>query len=56
VDYRAHLLNLRTTYKLKLSKQLPLKDKRKKNRTQPPGEIMTGLLLNYEHQDWMLEE
>jgi hypothetical protein len=68
VDYRDDL-NLRTACKLKLpylteeelTKQLPMKDRRKKtkqNKTLPnlPVKTTTELLLKYEHQDWMLEE
>jgi hypothetical protein len=43
-----------------LTKQLPLKDRRKKKKTpptsQPPGETRTELLLKYKHLDWMPEE
>jgi hypothetical protein len=64
VGHRADPWNLRTTYKLKLptslreelTKQLLLKDRRKKNTTQPPGETMTELQLKHQHQDWMLKE
>jgi hypothetical protein len=63
VNYRADLQNL-TIYKLKLphltvgelTKQLPLKERRKINTIQPPGETTTELLLKYQHQDWMLEK
>jgi hypothetical protein len=51
-------------YKLKLphptegeaTQQVPLKDRKKTNTTQPPAKTQTELLLNYQHQDWMLEE
>jgi hypothetical protein len=46
VDYRADLLNLRTAHKLKLPHHT----------THKPGETTTELLLQYQHQDWMLEE
>jgi hypothetical protein len=40
-----------------LTKQLPLKDRRKTGETpQPPGEIKTEHLLKYQHQGWMLKE
>jgi hypothetical protein len=40
-----------------LTKQLPLKDRRKSGETpQPPGKTKTELLLKYQHQDWMLKD
>jgi hypothetical protein len=65
VDYRADLLNLRTTCKLKLphliergADQAAATETQKKNTlpTSQPGETMTELLLKYQHQDWMLEK
>jgi hypothetical protein len=60
VGYRADLWNLRTGHtslREELTKQLPLKDKRKSGKTpKPPGETKTELLLKYQHQDWMLKE
>jgi hypothetical protein len=61
VGYRADLWNLRTTcntsLREELTKQLPLKDRRKTSETpQPPGETKTELLLKYQHQDWMQKE
>jgi hypothetical protein len=65
VDYRADLLNLRTTYKLKLphlteggadQAAASEKQKKKKNTTQPPGKTTTELLLKHQHQDWILGE
>jgi hypothetical protein len=45
------------------TKQLPLKDKKNKNKKQKPaetpqspGETKTELLLKYQHQDWKLKE
>jgi hypothetical protein len=50
-------LNCHTPLREELTKQLPLKDRRKKkNTTQPQGKTTTELLLKYQHQDWMLEE
>jgi hypothetical protein len=60
VDYRADLLKLRTTCKLKLpqpteggadKEAAAESQKKKKNTTQPPGETKTELLLKYQHQD-----
>jgi hypothetical protein len=66
VDYRADLMNLRTARKLKLphlteggADQEAATERQKKktlSTNQPPGKIMTELLLKYQHQDWMLEE
>jgi hypothetical protein len=65
VDYRAHSrtkgqhtnLNCHTSLREQLTKQLPLKDRRKKaNITQPPGDNTTELWLKYQYQDCMLEE
>jgi hypothetical protein len=57
VEYRAVLQNLRTLYTLKLphlreelTKQLPLKDRKKKKTgktPRPPGETKTEPLLKY---------
>jgi vancomycin resistance protein YoaR len=48
-------LNCYNPLREELTKQLPLKDKRKKpkksNSTQPPGKTTTELLLKYQHQD-----
>jgi hypothetical protein len=66
MDYRDDLLNLRRAGKLKLShlteggddQEAAGERKKKKQRlptSQPPGETTTGLLLKYQHQDWMLE-
>jgi hypothetical protein len=66
VDCRTVLQNLRTTCKLKLSHlneegvdQAAANERQKEKSlptSQPPGETTTGLLLKYQHQDWMLEE
>jgi hypothetical protein len=66
VDYRADLLNLRTTCKLKLPHRtgggadLAAAAERQKKKTrltgESPGETTTEFLLKYQHQDWMLEE
>jgi hypothetical protein len=62
VDHRADLWNLRTSHtspREELTKQLPLKNrKKKKNREipQPPGKTKTELLLKYQHEEWMLKE
>jgi hypothetical protein len=58
VGYRTDLWNLKshTSLKEELTKQLPLKDRKKmKSLPQPPGEI-TELLLKCQHQDWMLRD
>jgi hypothetical protein len=59
VGYRADLQNLRKSHTSlieKLTKQLPLKDRRKTGETpQSLGETKTQLLLKYQ-QDWMLKE
>jgi hypothetical protein len=49
-------LNCHTPLREELTKQLPLKDRRKNNITQTPGETMTELWIKYQHQDWMLKE
>jgi hypothetical protein len=60
LGYRAELQNQRTSHtslRETLTKQLPLKDRRKTGETpQPPGETKTGLLLKHQHQDWKLKE
>jgi hypothetical protein len=60
VGYRADLWNLKTSHtsmREELTKQLPLKDRRKSGETpQPPGKTKTELLLKYQHQDWMLKD
>jgi hypothetical protein len=61
VVHRADLQNLRTSHtslRKELTKQLLLKDRKKKTgmSPQPPGETKTELLLKYQHQDWMLKE
>jgi hypothetical protein len=54
------LPNLRTRHtslREELTKQLPLKDRRKTDKTpQPPVKTKTEPLLKYQHQDWMLKE
>jgi hypothetical protein len=65
VGFRANLLNLRTTYKLKLSHltgggvDQAAASERQKEKTlptsQPPSKTTTELLFKY-HQDWILEE
>jgi hypothetical protein len=48
-------LNGYTPVREEPTKQLPLKDRRKKKKTtKPHGGTMTELLLKYQHQDWML--
>jgi hypothetical protein len=45
--------------KEELTKQLPLKDRRKKKKHCPntwQDYTMTDLLLKYQHQDWILEK
>jgi hypothetical protein len=62
VGYRADLGNLRTSHtslREELTKQPPLKDRKKKKTgkfSELPGETKTELLLKYQHQDWMLKE
>jgi hypothetical protein len=66
VDYRANLLNVRTTLKLKLphltggEADQEAAAERQKNKilltSQSPGETTTELLLICQYQDWMLEE
>jgi hypothetical protein len=61
VNHTADLQNLRTSQtslREELTKQLPLKDRKKKTgkSPQPPGETKTELLLKYQYQDWMLKE
>jgi hypothetical protein len=66
VDYRADLLNLRRTLKLKLphlsegeADQAAAIERQKIKSLptgQPPSKTMTELLLKYQHQDKMLEE
>jgi hypothetical protein len=61
VGYRADLQNLRTNHtslREELTKQLPLKDRKKKTCkfSQPPGETKRELLLKYQQQDWRLKE
>jgi hypothetical protein len=68
VCHRADLWNLRTSHtslREKLTKQLLLKDKKKKKNQkpkkpdqspQPSGKAETELLLKYQHQDCMLQE
>jgi hypothetical protein len=60
VGYRADLWNLRTSHtslREELTKQLPVKDRRKTGETpQPPGETRTEPLFKYQHWDWMLKE
>jgi hypothetical protein len=66
VDYRADLLNLRTTYKLKLphltegGADQAAATERQKKKTLPTNQLshktMKELLLKYQPQDWMLEE
>jgi hypothetical protein len=57
VGYRADLRNLRTNHtslREELTKQVPLKDRKKTGESpQPPGETKTELLLQYQH---MLKE
>jgi hypothetical protein len=49
--------NYHTSLKEELTKQLPLKDRRKPDKNpQSPGRTKTKLLLKYQHQDWMLKE
>jgi hypothetical protein len=53
MGYRADLWNLRTSHtslREELTKQMPLKDRKK------TGKTKTELLLKYQHQDWMLKE
>jgi hypothetical protein len=67
VEYKADLLNLRTPGKLKLSHlsergadQAAASERQKIKITLStghlPGKTMTELLLEYQHQNWMLEE
>jgi hypothetical protein len=60
VGYRADLWNLKishTSLRKDLTKQLPLKDRRKTGKTpQPHGKTKTELLLKYQHEHWMLKE
>jgi hypothetical protein len=65
VDYKADSgiwgqytnLNCHTSLREELTKQLPLKDRRKKkNTTQPPDKTRTELWLKYQHHNWMLAE
>jgi hypothetical protein len=60
VGYRADLQNLRTSHtslREELTKQLPLKDRRKTGETpQTPGKTKTELLVKYQHHNWMLKE
>jgi hypothetical protein len=60
VVHRADLWNLKTSHtslREELTKQLPLKDRRKTGKTPlPPGETKTEALLKYQHQGWMLKE
>jgi hypothetical protein len=49
-------LNSQTPLREKWTEQVPLKDRRKKTTTLLPSGTTTGLLLKYQHQDWMLEE
>jgi hypothetical protein len=60
VGYRADIQNLRTGHtslREELTKQLPLKDRRKTGEmSQPPSKTKTEPLLKHQHQDWMLKE
>jgi hypothetical protein len=65
VGYRADLWKLRTAYKPKLphplrevlTKQLPLKEKKKTGETpQPSGKTKAEPLVKHQHQDCMLKE
>jgi hypothetical protein len=60
VGHRADLWNLRTSHtslREELTKQLPLKDRKKTGQSpQTPGETKTELLLKYQHQDWILKK
>jgi hypothetical protein len=56
VNYRTDLLNLRTAWKLKLPYLTERQKKKILPTRQPPGKTTTELLLQYQHQDWMLEE
>jgi hypothetical protein len=59
VGYRADLWNLKTNHtslREELTKQLPLKVRRKTGKTlQPPGETKTDPLLKYQYQGWTLK-
>jgi hypothetical protein len=51
--------NCHTSPREELTKQLPLKDQKKKKNgetPQPPDKTKTEPLLKYQHQDWMLKE
>jgi hypothetical protein len=60
VGHTADLWNLRTSHtslREELTKQLPLKDRKKTGETpQQPGKTKTELLLKYQHQNWILKE
>jgi hypothetical protein len=61
VNHRADIQNRRishTSMRDELTKQLPLKNGKKKivESPQPPGQTNTELLFNYQHWDWMLKE
>jgi hypothetical protein len=61
VGHRTDLRNLRTSHtslREELTKQLSLKDRKKKTGEFPhqPADTKTELLLKYQHQDWMLKE
>jgi hypothetical protein len=66
VGYRADLLNLRTTHKLKLphpteggaDQAAAAQRQKEKHTTHKPKtwKDYHELLLTYQHQDWMLEE
>jgi hypothetical protein len=60
LGYRADLPNMRTSHtslREELTKQLPLKDRKKKAKKnwQDHLETKTEPLLKYQHQDWMLK-
>jgi hypothetical protein len=63
VDNTSYLCNLKTTCKLKLphftergADQTDADERQKKNLSTQPHGIMAELLLEYQHQDWMLKE
>jgi hypothetical protein len=59
VGYRADLWNLTTSHtslREELTKQLPLKDGKKTDKSpQPPGETKTDLLFKNQYKDWILK-
>jgi hypothetical protein len=60
VDQSAALWNLKkshTSLREELTKQLPLKDRKKTGESsQPPGKTKTEFQLKYQHKDWMLKK